>query len=419
MFTLRDEMKIINLLRYRKHWLKFASELRPEFFSDSARPLFVVVNYYHSEFGLEEKVPTSNLRMIAKAHFKLKDEELKRFRLTVKMLRKYDREKERPVVFELIKSFIQRELIRAALVETVDSLDSPELDLGLLKDRVDRAVSLDLSNAEEVIPALDDEESMNQLDSVVLDDPIPVLIPKMDRYFQLCRGELAVVMALQGVGKTLAMSNFAVGYLEQGRVVLHATMELSGRRVAIRYYERFTGLTWKRIGTDYGRERLKKKLKHYRRAGGNLIIKDLCDTEPSILDLQHVLEVYNGKSKRPVDVVIVDYADLMRPLHRYKEKRFELIEIYKALRRMEQKEGCRIWTGSQVGKQSTHKKVIRLDDLAEAFAKANVADHVISLNQNEDELEDELVRIHIAKTRATPLRPTFPLSISGERNLLR
>ena len=99
------------------------------------------------------------------------------------------------------------------------------------------------------------------------------------------------------------------------------------------------------------------------------------------------------------DLIIVDYADLLKPIHREREKRNELESIYEELRAMAMELECPVWTASQTNRSGLNAEIITMESISEAFNKCFVADFIFSVSRTpEDKISNE-GRIFIAKNR--------------------
>jgi hypothetical protein len=112
------------------------------------------------------------------------------------------------------------------------------------------------------------------------------------------------------------------------------------------------------------------------------------------------------QGKKP-DVVIVDYADLLRGPA--KEKRHEeLEEIIEDLRGMAGEYGVPIWTASQANRSALEEDVIGAEKIAESYGKVMVADFVISLSRKVTDKLAGTGRWHVIKNRFGPDGITLP-----------
>lgn len=101
-------------------------------------------------------------------------------------------------------------------------------------------------------------------------------------------------------------------------------------------------------------------------------------------------------------MILVDYADLLRPPRTSGEKRHELEEIYESLRALAQIYEMPVWTASQTNRGGLNAEVITMEAISEAFNKCFVADFIFSLSRTVQDKQANKGRIFIAKNRNGP-----------------
>ena len=101
-------------------------------------------------------------------------------------------------------------------------------------------------------------------------------------------------------------------------------------------------------------------------------------------------------------MIIVDYADLLRPMVIRKEKRNELESIYEELRAISTEYNCPIWTASQTNRSGLNAEVITMEQISEAFNKCFVADFIFSVSRTIEDKQNNKGKIFIAKNRNGP-----------------
>ena len=134
---------------------------------------------------------------------------------------------------------------------------------------------------------------------------------------------------------------------------------------------------------------------------GQLIIKEYPTKSASTKNLENHIEKLLKRGIKP-DVVIVDYADLLRPRRVSSEKRHELENIYEELRAIAQKYECCVLTASQTNRGGLNAEVITMESISEAFNKCFVADFIYSLSRTPTDKQSNKGRIFIAKNRNGP-----------------
>ena len=116
-----------------------------------------------------------------------------------------------------------------------------------------------------------------------------------------------------------------------------------------------------------------------------------------------------NKLDHKVDLIIVDYADLLRPSSAFREKRNELESIYEELRALAQENECPIWTASQTNRSGLNAEVITMESISEAFNKCFVADFIFSISRTIEDKNTNTGRMFIAKNRNGPDGMVFPI----------
>ena len=117
---------------------------------------------------------------------------------------------------------------------------------------------------------------------------------------------------------------------------------------------------------------------------GRLIVKEY----PTKSATTHTIKTHLEKLKMRninVDMIIVDYADLLRPVRMQKEKRNELETIYEELRGMATEYECPIWTASQTNRSGLNAEVITMEAISEAFNKCFVSDFIFTVSRTIDD----------------------------------
>ena len=103
-----------------------------------------------------------------------------------------------------------------------------------------------------------------------------------------------------------------------------------------------------------------------------------------------------------VDMIIVDYADLLRTLSTRREKREELESNYEELRAIMMENKVVGWTASQTNRTGLQAEIITMQSISEAFNKCFVADFIFSVSRTVKDKNTNSGRVFIAKNRNGP-----------------
>jgi|TARA_R110000824_G_scaffold342769_1_gene529258 replicative DNA helicase len=236
-------------------------------------------------------------------------------------------------------------------------------------------------------------------------NPVTTGWPLID---EICQGglgqkELGVVIAPTGAGKSMALVHLGTEALKEGKTVIHYTLELQDTVVGSRYDSCLT-----RIGLGDLITFKEKIYEEVQGIEGQLIIKEYPTKSASTHTLKTHLERLRMKDVS-IDMVIVDYADLLRPVTAQREKRNELESIYEELRGLAQEYKCPVWTASQTNRSGLNAEVITMESISEAFNKCFVSDFIFSISRTVDDKQANTGRVFIAKNRNGPDGIIYPL----------
>lgn len=112
------------------------------------------------------------------------------------------------------------------------------------------------------------------------------------------------------------------------------------------------------------------------------------------------------------DFLVLDYADLLRPINRYENFRHQLTEIYTDLRGIAVEYDIAIITASQANRGAVGAQRVSIEDLAEAFDKAAISDVMIGISQTEEEHQNSRARLYLAKNRIGPKHVEIPVTLN-------
>jgi len=219
-------------------------------------------------------------------------------------------------------------------------------------------------------------------------------------------GELGVVVAPAGIGKSWVLSSLGAYALSQKLNVVHYTLELNESYVGLRYDSIFSGVEGQNL--KYHKEEVQEKIFDL---DGKLTIKyyptKTCTVNTLAAHLKKVTS-FGGE----INMVLVDYADIMRDVNKTTEMRHALGNIYEDLRGLAGELQVPIWTASQANRSALDEDVIEATKVAESYAKVMTADFVMSLSRKVEDKIGNTGRFHVIKNRFGPDGLTFPAKIN-------
>jgi hypothetical protein len=217
----------------------------------------------------------------------------------------------------------------------------------------------------------------------------------------LSRGELAVVLAPPKRGKTTTLINLGFGCMSSvmGLNVVHYTCEMVDDKVSKRYDDRVAGdaVSYKKSDPEKYVGTLQRRIG--RLIKGGLFVKGYPTRTATPGMIRNHLYLLVSEGFIP-DLVIVDYADIMKPERRLGEMRHEQAGIYEDLRQIAGEFNVAVWTASQAPRGTLDKPVLDLGDFAEAFEKAAIVDAAIAFCQTADEKLEGKCRLALMGLRS-------------------
>ena len=223
----------------------------------------------------------------------------------------------------------------------------------------------------------------------------------------LGRGEMGVITANTGVGKSHWLVAMGANALRLGKNVIHYTFELTETSVGIRYDSNLCDIPSNEI-----QDNKEQVLGFYEGSDdlGRLIIKEYPTGSASIVTIRNHIDKLLLKGFVP-SLIVVDYADIMRSTRSYDSLRHELKLIYEELRNLAMDLKIPVWTASQANRESANSDIVGLENMSEAYGKAMVADLVISISRKATEKAQNTGRLFVAKNRMGRDGLLFPIHI--------
>ena len=220
----------------------------------------------------------------------------------------------------------------------------------------------------------------------------------------LAPGELGVVMAPAGIGKSWMLINIGANAIKQNKTVIHYTLELNENYVGQRYDSVITGIAAQNL-KNYT-EDIEEKLQNI---PGELIIKYYPTKSVGVMGIKAHVEKTIMLGQQP-DLIVVDYADLLKVSS--KDKHEALEELYEDLRGMAGEYGVPVWTATQANRSALEDDIIEADKIASSYGKVMVSDFLMSLSRKVEDKLSGTGRGHVIKNRFGPDGITLPSKIN-------
>ena len=307
-----------------------------------------------------------------------------------------------PYVKKEYLTFAKNQKVKDALLKSVDLLKAGNYD-----KIIDTMMAASKVGVESDL-GLDYIENFESIMEDVKRDSSPTGWDVIDELMDggLGPGELGVVMAPSGIGKSWFLSKIACSALERGIDVLHYTLELSESYVGQRYTTILTG-----IQTSEHKERKNEIIRKIKQIPGRVRIKyyppQFASAKTIAAHIEKVRQVgFNPK------LIIIDYADLLKSGNGTRDGLYaELGGIYEELRGLSGEAQIPVWTATQTNRAAIEHEVIQADSVGDSYKKVQTADFIMSVSRKTKDKLSNTGRIHIVKNRFGPDGMTFPAKI--------
>lgn len=191
-------------------------------------------------------------------------------------------------------------------------------------------------------------------------------------------------------GKSVFLCNDAAEFVRKGKNVLYITCEMSASKVTRRIGANLFDITLE----DYDSivedsNKVKKKLNNLNTMSlmplGKLFVKEFPTGQGTVLDVERYIKDIEEKQRFKVDVVIIDYINIMcnYRLPNSESTYLKIKQIAEDLRGISVKYNILIITATQCGRSALDKSDINMEDVAESMGLLHTVDTCFGIIQTE------------------------------------
>lgn len=326
-----------------------------------------------------------------------------------------------PFVMEGLDTFVKTRKLTQAVENASDALaegnlESAEEILHAIEMPQKSGRGTHLFNVDESLSFLDEEE----------EDIFPFGIEALDRRrVQPTRKSLSLLIAPAKRGKTWFLIHCGKEAMRRGRRVLHITLEMSEKKTTARYVQSILSMSrgkaeaWRpiRIEQDadgetklyyedeeimphvleaHNRGLISKKLRRFKYRP-HIVIKEFPTATLTIAQLVNYLDLLKRTENFEPDLLIVDYADLMKI--DAASLRTDTGRLFRELRGVCVQRNMAGVTATQGNRGSNRAKLVESDHVAEDWSKIATADNILTYSQTRQERDKGLARLYVAGAR--------------------
>jgi archaellum biogenesis ATPase FlaH len=297
------------------------------------------------------------------------------------------------------ETFARHKALEAAILRSADLLEKGEY--GPVEDLVKRAVQIGLqkdlgtdywANPRARLEAIKDKNGQVSTGWAELDKKL---------FGGFNRGELNIFAGGSGAGKSLFLANLGVNWALLGMNVLYLTFELSENLVSMRVDSMITGVPTRDVFKSI--DDVEMRVRMIGKKSGAFQVKYM-PSGKNANDIRSYVKEYEIKTGRRVDVLLIDYLDLLMPVG-VKVSPSDLFVkdkyVSEELRNLAMELNTVFVTASQLNRAAVEEIEFDHSHISGGLSKIQTADNVIGIFTSRAMRERGRYQIQLMKTRSS------------------
>jgi len=297
------------------------------------------------------------------------------------------------------ETFTRHKGLEKAILESADMLEKGEY--GSVEEKIKQAVQIGLQR---------------DMGTDYFEDPRGRLMRIKDKNGQIStgwknvddklfggmnRGELNIFAGGSGAGKSLFLANLGVNWALAGLNVVYLSLELSEELVSMRVDAMITGLATREIFKNI--DDVEMKVKMIGKKSGQFQVKYM-PSGKTANDIRAYLKEYEIKMGRKVDVLLVDYLDLLMPIGKKISAENLFVKdkyVSEELRNLAMEKNCLFVTAAQLNRGAVEEVEFDHSHISGGLSKIQTADNVFGIFTSRAMRERGRYQIQLMKTRSS------------------
>ena len=242
----------------------------------------------------------------------------------------------------------------------------------------------------------------SNLDDVLNEDfrhPIPMGIGGIDRLLKggLAKGEIGVVLAPTGVGKSTFLTKIANHAFNLGNNVLQIFFEDNPKVIQRKHFT-----LWTKVHPDdmsNKKDEVIKKVKEIEdKMDNQLILEKLPSDTMTMSQIKNIVRKKIAEGVK-IDMVLLDYIDCVVPEKNLGDEWKSEGSVMRAFEAMCHELNLAGWTATQGNRSSISSEVVTTDQMGGSIKKAQVGHVIITVAKSLQQKEMKLATIAVTKSR--------------------
>jgi replicative DNA helicase len=242
----------------------------------------------------------------------------------------------------------------------------------------------------------------DNLDTVLDEDyrhPIPMGISGIDKLLKggLAKGEIGVILAPTGVGKTTVLCKIANTAFNMGYNVLQIFFEDNPKIIQRKHFTMWTGIEPDNLVLH--KDVVMSKITEIKETMKNeLILKKLASDSMTMNQIKNQVRKIIADGTK-IDMILLDYIDCVLPESSAKDEWKAEGSVMRGFEGMCHELNLAGWTATQGNRSSISSEVVTTDQMGGSIKKAQVGHVIITVAKSLQQKEMNLATIAITKSR--------------------
>jgi replicative DNA helicase len=265
-----------------------------------------------------------------------------------------------------------------------------------IEEIIQKALQVGISN-EEAVDVFHDIEGALEKD---FRQPIPTGIVGVDNLLKggLGIGELGVVLAPTGTGKTTLLTKFANTAYNLGYNVVQIFFEDNPGNIKRKHYTIWTGIS---PDDQPDNKELVTRLVEEAQSNskGSIKLMKLASDSVTISEIKNKIRKMNSEGTK-VDLLIIDYVDCISSDKSTNGEEWKGEgSVMRSLESMTSEFNIAVWTATQGNRESISSEVVTGDQMGGSIKKAQIAHVILSIGKTLEQKEHNLATLTLLKSR--------------------
>lgn len=321
------------------------------------------------------------------------------FKNVLTMFQTLDKNFNEEELYENTEQFLKEKAVFSTLLEVAADVSKNKADTSAILDKFEKSCNITLQTDVGLDLYEDIDNVIQQIQDV--QETIPSKWPWLDDYigggFMKDGRALYVFAGETNIGKSIFLGNIAANIADQNKTVLLITLEMPEILYAKRICTNVSKIPMKTLHLETGSlkaaiEDLKKK-----KPGGKILIKEFPPATMTPRQIQAFIKKIEDKGLK-IDAIVLDYLNLLHsPLGNNSYERIK--HVTEQVRAMSYIFNCPVISATQLNRSGFDVSNPDLNTISESIGLAATADVIVSIFQNEEDRELEIIKMGMMKNR--------------------